>query len=78
LSTSRIHSDAIGCRKLILLMIEQALEDIKVRRSSTSYLMDWHHAYKWIISDSFAYWCEMIDWDYKTIRKQVKKEVDRI
>lgn len=62
---------------MIVLMIAQALKDIKRRRGSVSYLFDWKHAYTWILSDSFKDWCNMIDFDYLTIRKQVIHEVKK-
>jgi len=72
---SKIHNEAIGCRKMIIIMITQALEDIKQKRNSPSYLLNWKHAYKWILSDSFEYWCDLIDFDWQTIREQVICEV---
>ena len=74
---SKTHDDTIGCKRMIVFMIEQALHDIKQKRCSPSYLLDWEHAYNWIISDSFEFWCDMIDFDYMTIRKQVIREVQQ-
>jgi len=71
--SSRVHDDALGCKKLIVTMIVQALSDIKHRKCSQSRLTDWHHAYNWIFSESFVTWCEMIDFDYKIVRKAIAK-----
>jgi len=71
------YKNAKGCRKLIVQIIEQALDDIYTKRKSQSPLLDWHHAYKWIFSESFELWCDMIDFDFATIRRHVEKKVGK-
>jgi len=74
---SKIHEDAKGCRKMIILMIKQALEDIKQGRSTNyKHNLDWHHAYNWILSDSFEIWCSYVDFDHEAIRERVVKEMN--